>query len=323
MEDTQALVLDSPSKPVLETLNSEEKHQWRMTGNLPEAKKEAAPPSPPPVEEKTQASSETKPDAEAGKQESKRENRNEERFRTLTEHNRALKAKVEQLEAKWASGGDNGDKRTDAPSEKQAPKLEMPLIDQYDDLGKYNSDLRDYFEKLSESKASEILAKKELERRQADEKKKVEDAQKSIQARFEERTKEAEKKYPDLKEKIFSDEFRSKVGDVVAGYVLARDLGHDVAYHLASNPDELDRIQELDPFSQAVELTKIELSLADGTKDEAKPAKKAEIPPPPRVLGTGATPPKDAIESALQKGDFSTYKRLANQRDAERLKGRR
>lgn len=334
MSDSPALVLDSPASAQLDSLTSEQKREWRMTGKLPEPKTEAAAPSPIPAEENTQASSDHPPAAEAGKPEGKRESKSENRFQVLTDHNRNLKTELEQTKAELerlraanSTEKQNGDKKAEVPPSPEKSKApQMPLIEKYDDLEKYNADLSSYFDALAEFKSTEVLTKRELERQQAEEKKRFEDSQKSIKEKFDARTAVAEKKYPDFKEKIFSSEFSSKIGDVVAGYVLSREKGHDVLYFLHENRPELERIQQLDPFSQAAELTLIELSLAGNGEPSAKKSAggyNSEIPPPPRELGSGATPPKDAIENAVQKDDFASYKRLANQRDADRLKGRR
>ena len=69
-------------------------------------------------------------------------------------------------------------------------------------------------------------------------------------------------------------------------------LGGDVAYHLATHPDEYARINRLSPVAAALELGRIEARLNPAQKKAPAPATKAPRPPSP-VTAASATRPSD------------------------------
>ena len=75
-------------------------------------------------------------------------------------------------------------------------------------------------------------------------------------------------------------------------------IGGDVAYHLATHPDEYNRINRLGPVAAALELGRIEARLAPQKKAPITPATKAPRPPSPVTAAAAARPSDDGrVES--------------------------
>ena len=75
-------------------------------------------------------------------------------------------------------------------------------------------------------------------------------------------------------------------------------IGGDVAYHLATHPDEYNRINRLGPVAAALELGRIEARLVPQKKAPITPATKAPRPPSPVTAAAAARPSDDGrVES--------------------------
>jgi hypothetical protein len=104
--------------------------------------------------------------------------------------------------------------------------------------------------------------------------------------------------------------------------------GAEILYHLASNPDEIERIQSIpDPWAAGREIALLEFKLFNEVPGEKKEKKEAPAPkitkqsdPIKPVSGTN-TAPEDEEMAAVEAGDMRKFKRLANARDAAARKG--
>jgi len=123
----------------------------------------------------------------------------------------------------------------------------------------------------------------------------------------------------------------------IDGFILNAKNGHEVLYHVAKNIQD-PAIREifardargnylLNPIEQVSRLAVISHTLAgktssgagnDASQSSAKPITQASRPAH-QVSGTG-TVAKDAVEQALEDGDFETYQRTQNAKDLARLK---
>jgi hypothetical protein len=85
--------------------------------------------------------------------------------------------------------------------------------------------------------------------------------------------------------------------------IFESDRGPELAYHLASNPEEATRIAQLAPLAAARELGKIEASLPSAT---AKPAAGKPLPKPPAQAGGGHAPREiDLNDENLSQAQFA------------------
>jgi hypothetical protein len=99
--------------------------------------------------------------------------------------------------------------------------------------------------------------------------------------------------------------------------IFGSDLGPQLAYHLAKNPEECKRLAALTPVAAVRALGRLEASLAADTAvpQTQKPAPKtaAPLPKPPAVLGGSAAPSVDLdkCSMAVFKREFSKVTRPA------------
>jgi hypothetical protein len=113
---------------------------------------------------------------------------------------------------------------------------------------------------------------------------------KAIDEGYQERAEKAVERYPDFEEKVVKGaqgETPTWVATPVMSLAMkTSDVGPDVAYHLATNPEESKRIAALSPLEQAREMGRLEGKF---TYQEKPPAKKvSEAPEPPTQVTKGA-----------------------------------
>lgn len=84
-------------------------------------------------------------------------------------------------------------------------------------------------------------------------------------------------------------------------------------YHLVSHVAELQRVMSLPPARALVELGKLDAQLGSPTRQTPKTLTDAPAPPP--SLGARPAAPANELEAAIAAGDFRRYKELANARD--------
>lgn len=104
---------------------------------------------------------------------------------------------------------------------------------------------------------------------------------------------------------------------VMFDVILESEVGPNLLYHLAKNPDEAERIAHLSPARQAAEIGKLEDKLAQQLKDPPKP--KASNAPPPvnpvRARGSASTPRLDDPNLSMEE-----YSRLRRKQLSERFR---
>ena len=101
----------------------------------------------------------------------------------------------------------------------------------------------------------------------------------------------ARSKYADFDQKVWEGAHNGEWActPVMLEAIKSTESGGEVAYHLASNPDEARRIAALNPLSQVRELGKLEARLAaPPTKEPPKGKSATDAPPPPEGAARGA-----------------------------------
>ncbi len=105
------------------------------------------------------------------------------------------------------------------------------------------------------------------------------------------RKAEAIEKYPDFEEKVTRTAARGEwpCPPVIALGIKQSEVGHHVAYHLASNLDEAIRIAELPDILQAREFGRLEARFMAQQEAGPEPEKKlSTAPPPPQTRARGS-----------------------------------
>lgn len=101
---------------------------------------------------------------------------------------------------------------------------------------------------------------------------------------FEKRKAEGRTKYEDFDD--VTEQPDLMLSPAMVQNILESDIGHELAYYLGQNPDEVDRIAALSPTAATREMGKLEAKLASVT-----PApKKSSAPAPINPLHTGREP---------------------------------
>ena len=85
--------------------------------------------------------------------------------------------------------------------------------------------------------------------------------------------------------------------------MLESDIGHQIQYHLGSNPDEAQRISQLNPVQQVREMALLEASLS---APKAKPRKKTTSAPEPIKPVGGKSAPRSIDEDTMPLDEYMT-----------------
>lgn len=184
------------------------------------------------------------------------------------------------------------------PVEKQLEDLEPQEAD-----AKYKDNPRSYWQDWSKwSARQELRAEREKEaqtRREAE----VEATRDALRKRIAETAKEI----PDYEAVVSAADVQ--VPAHLAAFIQESEIGPKIGYHLAKNPEVLERLSKLSPIKAVAEIGKLEATLTTTpvvekpqtkieakpeAKPDAKPAEKSRAPEPIATLnGSSATVQKD------------------------------
>ena len=194
----------------------------------------------------------------------RKKNHDERRWERTLKERAEFKAKAEYLELLMQK-------------QQQQPKAEgRPSRD------KYSND-EDYVDALTDWKVNQKMegVKQELQQHQT---------QSQSQAEWGSKINQARKEYADY-DAVMEDAQDIPINKPVADAIQSSDLGADVAYYLAKNPDEAERINSLSPIAAAREIGRIE-SYVEYEKTQAKaktPVSRAPTPiKPVRTSGSAS-----------------------------------
>jgi hypothetical protein len=138
----------------------------------------------------------------------------------------------------------------------------------------------DYLEALTEYKAREILRNERAEAEAERSRKAQQSEAERYQARQQELMERGSEKFDDFEEAIEAD--RNTYSRAAFLAMLESDMGAELFYYLATNPDEGKRIANLPAYAQAKEIGKLEDKL------QAKPQKQiSKAPEPIKPVGSG------------------------------------
>ena len=325
---TETLKADSSSAPGIESLNPEERQTWRLTGELPERKpqpseeKPAAPAadeqepqgtSAPPSEPETEAKEALESEPSAPKEEPQRKlSPAEKRIKQLLADRKALEDRVRKLEESHAAKPEPAKAEAKA-TERGRPTPQDKNADGTPKYGTYEEFAEDLADWKVEQRFSERDKAESERKKQAD----AEQAQRAITEGWQGKVEQGRGKYTDFDEVALNPDLPIAPGGVVDVMVLESPNGTDLLYHLGRNPEELERINKLPPIQAARELFRIETSLS-GTPG---PRKVTQAPPPAREVGGRGSAPADEVVSAVNSGDFASYRNAANRREIALRKG--
>lgn len=165
----------------------------------------------------------------------------------------------------------------------------------------------DYVEALTDWKTEQKLN----ERDQKLQKQKLEAEQKTQVATYQERVKAFSKTTPDFAE-VLADVDGIPVSATVGQIIVSSDNGPELAYELAKNPDEFQRINRLSPLAAAMELGTLKarlLSKQSPESTETKKLTKAPKPIAPVHAGKGGSVAKTLDDPNLTLAEYTRMRR--------------
>jgi hypothetical protein len=143
-----------------------------------------------------------------------------------------------------------------------------------------------YAEALAETKAVELVAKRQAEQEVV-----------ALRDSYEDRAEAARDKYDDLEQVAYNPAV--PVTKVMAEAVMADELGPEILYHLGSHPSEASRIARLSAVQQAREIGKLSAKLA--STPPAKTTSSAPAPITPVAARNGAAKVVDTTDPRATK----------------------
>ena len=179
------------------------------------------------------------------------------------------------------------EKAVDAPTGK--PKI--------DDFETYE----EFYEAFTDWKFEDKLSKAE----QAKKEESIRKERDSLNTSYKSKVEEFKKVTPDFQEAI--DDYDGPWNGNIQQALLESDLGPQVSYYLAKNPDEADKLEGMNLIQTNKFIAKIEAKLESQTSD-APVVKTTKAPPPIRTIGNGsATSTKDPGDMTF--AEYEIYER--------------
>jgi hypothetical protein len=167
----------------------------------------------------------------------------------------------------------------------QSPAQAAPQRPAPENFKKYD----DYIDALTDWKAEQAVAK----RMEADSTRKVAETRAQT---FAERQVQARTAMPDYDEVVGGSD--TPIANHVGEAILESDLGPQLAYHFAKNPDVLMRLNSMSPTAAAREIGRLEATLPSKPATPAAPTKKvSNTPAPAGTLGTQGRATTPALQN--------------------------
>lgn len=218
----------------------------------------------------------------------------ERRIKQLLADNRKLQ---EQLRPKT-------EPKTDAPkTEAKVEELKAPEPGQFETWDLYQKAHVDYLSKLTDAKVKEAVERDRQERQKADTDAKQKAELDKSHKLMVDRQKLTEKRIPDLKAKLF-DESGALREDIILhpvfdNFIPKSEVGWDVLHRLATDPELMAKVAEMDDFQAAGEFHRLQSEIT--AKIQTPPSPKSR--PPRTVTGTTSTTRAKAPENAFYGDD--------------------
>lgn len=193
--------------------------------------------------------------------------------RRIERFNRRLSEKEQEIEY-WKKAALNGNQGVVQPTAQPAAPTGKPQFSDFNDIETYTEALTDW--KVQQA-FGEVTKKQTVDK---------------IVSTYDQRITEFKKTTPDFQEVIddFVEDYGDKTVPEIVQVAMDSEVGPAIAYYLAKNTKEVDRIAALPPYRRWLELGKIEDRLS-------KPVEKAPVDETKKV--SKAAPP---IESVKGKG---------------------
>ena len=210
------------------------------------------------------------------------------RFRELT-------SKIRGLEAALAAAKPESTPEVAKPAA-SAPAEGKPVAGNFETYEEYTEALTLWTIDQRESKRAADQSRKQLEA-----------AQNEAAAQWDKRLDEARKKLEDFDELVLEND-QVNITDAMKQAIFEADRGPEVAYFLAQNPAEAERIAKLSPVAAVRAIGKIEDGLTP--KAKAAPTTKPKVSSAPAPITPSSRPAANSAKKPLgEVSDYAEYER--------------
>lgn len=179
---------------------------------------------------------------------------------------------------------------------RQAPKSDEPKAPKPEDYDTHEA----YLEAKVEWLADQKVDKKLQEREERQSKAKAAEADKALTDSWTASVAKVREKYDDYDEVTQDEGFNPT--PAMARAMLESDHKAEIAYYLAKNPEEMERIAKLSPLRQAAEVMKLEDKVSASAKSPAKKPSKA--PPPIDPVGGKSKSDENSLRDDLPMAEW-------------------
>jgi|HubBroStandDraft_1064217.scaffolds.fasta_scaffold01201_2 hypothetical protein len=204
-----------------------------------------------------------------------------------------LTARTKQLESELEQARRGSTTQPPAQQTQQPKADERPIRSQFDSDDAY-TDAR-----IAWGVRQGIAAERQAEQQRAEQ-----ERAKQVVDSHHQRVSEAHGRYEDFDEVLQAS--KAEVAPAAAVYIQRLDNGPDVMYHLASNPELAEEIQDMEPIDQVGALGRISAELRKGSEPKPrkeKPESRAPEPISPVAANTKSSP------TPLGEMSFMDYKK--------------
>ncbi len=256
--------------------------------------------------------------------------------KTVTADVEKAKAELAEVQKKLAEAGLPKTEKVEKASDLKRPRMkDFGTDDEYEVALDAYERQRDLLAAERSLKAvNEALEKDRTERTQAQERQRVEEANRKIEDTWKKQVRASTERHDDFADVALADDIPGLIeGDIDAvmdSFILKKEWGSEVLYYLGEHKDEAQEIHDMEPYDKVIALGKIHgdiVAKLKGTagKDKGKEAAE-EAPPitrapkPPTDLSSKKAAPVNEVEAAIDNDDFADYRAKANAEEAAKKK---
>jgi hypothetical protein len=280
----------------LNSLSPDQYQEWLKTGNLPEADK---------AESAAAKKAETDTTEAATVEDAEPKTGAEKRIKQLLKERHEARQEAERIKAELESLKRQPAPQSTQTTESASDELKAPRLDDFSTYDEYQKAEREYVFQMAR-----IEAKREIEAQMAEQNRKR--TANEIAQQWNKRLSKFKERVPDFDADVASESIPQI--EKIAPLIVRSEVGPEIAHYLMLNPDKAEAMAA-DPIVMAKEFAKLEIRFEGQPEPAASKAKITNALPPPRKISASETA-LDPLEQAIQKKDYSTYKRLMDEREA-------
>jgi hypothetical protein len=203
------------------------------------------------------------------------------RFDELTRQREEANRRADRIERMLEATLQRAQNAAQQPQQQaQATPQQLPPTRPAPTREQYDFDEDKYLDAVVEWKLEQRNARAEYETRQREQQSAQNNFQQGLESKRQAMIKTGTEKFPDFDAVIATANPEHFNLDLLVA-VTETGTPAEIAYHLAKNPAEAERISKMPPLRKAIELGKIEASISAS----AAAAKQTKAPPPPNPVG--------------------------------------